>query len=217
MYCTFDTEDVAEAELDCLYLYPRLAPSVVAWSSVFNKTLGSQAFDTSHDERLALKMINYMVYVECVYANLVSQLCYILANSDSPYCLKELDCETTMESIARNVHLKRKIEFLRHNLPRMKPGSMDITCVCNINLRNMIAHGSFAGNSPPAPCTHQEKPKQRMSEPIYVRRRLKAGWKWDKNPVDLDAEYKKMHETTLIWHNALWCYWNMKFKQESSA
>ena len=199
-----------------MYLYPRIAPSVAAWSGVFNKTLGSQAFDLSHDERLALKMVNYMVYAECVYANLVNQLCYILANSDSPRCLKELDYKPDMEPIARNASLKRKIKFLKSNLPPMEPGSINITDACNIHLRNMIAHGSLAGNRPQAPHIHQEKPKHQMSEPVFVRRSLRGDWKWCEKSVDLDAEYKKMHDATLIWHNALWCYWDVKFRPKRS-
>ncbi len=198
-----------------MYLYPRIAPSVAAWSGVFNKTLGSQAFDLSYDERLALKMVNYMVYTECVYANLVNQLCYILANSDSPYCLKKLKCEPNMEPIARNASLKRKIKFLDNNLPHMEPRSINITNACNIHLRNMIAHGSLAGSRPQAPHIHQEKPKHQMSEPVYVRRSHGEDWKWYKS-VDLDAEYKKMHDTTLIWHNALWRYWDEKFRPKRS-
>ena len=219
MYCAFDAEDVAgeSGGLDCMCLYPRLAPSVAAWSGVFNKTLGSQAFDLSQDERLTMKMLNYMVYTECVYANIVNQLCYILANSDSPCCLKELDCETNMESITRNVHLKQKIKFLRHNLPCIQSGCINIAYACNINLRNMIAHGSFAGNQSLVPYTRQQKLKRRMSKMIYVRRGFKAGWKWYKKPGDLDVAYKKIHDTTLIWHNALWCYWDMKFGPKCSS
>ena len=218
MYCAFDAEDVAgeSGGLDCMCLYPRLAPSVAAWSGVFNKTLGNQTFDLPHAERLALKMVNYMVYTECVYANVVNQLCYIMISSDSP-CLRELGCKPSMEAIARNVHLKRKIEFLRHNLPPMQSGSLSIASACDIDLRNMIAHGSFVGNRSLVPYTSQQKPKQRMSEPVYVRRVSKAGWKWCKDPVDLDVAYEDIHDTTLIWHNALWCYWDMKFKPGCSS
>ena len=157
-----------------------------------------------------------MVYTECVYANLVNQLCYILANSDSPCRLRELSCETNMEPIARNVHLKQKIRFLKSNLPPMKLRSINITNACNIHLRNMIAHGSLAGNRPQVPYVHQEKHKHQMSEPVFVRYRRGWDWKWYKKSVDLDAEYKKMHDTTLIWHNALWRYWDEKFRPKRS-
>ena len=219
MYYAFDTDDVMKeiGDLDRMHMYPRLAPSVAAWSGVFNKTLRSQTSDLTHAERLALKMINYMVYTECVYANLVNQLCYILANSDSPRCLKVLDCKTDVTPIARSVDLKKKIMFLKHNLPDVQPDAPDITDACDIDLRNMIAHGSLAGNQPPLSCTNQQKPKhQNMSEQVYVRCGRKEGWKWEKEPVDLDDAYETLHRTTLIWHNALWCYWNMKFRPECS-
>ena len=220
MYCAFDTDEVLRdgGDLDRMHMYPRLAPSVAAWSGVFNKTLGNQTSDLTHAERLAMKMINYMVYTECVYANLVSQLCYVLANSNSPRCLKVLSYETDVAPIARGVDLSKKIMFLKHNLPHMQSRCINIAYACNINLRNMIAHGSFAGNQPPLSFTNQQKPKQQnMSEPVYVRRGFNEGWKWCKNPVDLDVAYKDIHDATLIWHNALWCYWDMKFGPEYST
>ena len=218
MYYAFDVKGIVKRnkELDCMYQYPRLAPSVAAWSGVVSKTLGHQICDLSYDERLVLKMINYMVYTECVYANLVNQLCYVLANSDFPCYLKELNCKINMEPIARDVHLKRKIKFLKHNLSCMKSGRKPYTNIayaCNINLRNMIAHGSLSGNRAPVPDTQQRNPKHQTTEKVYVRRVVKGRWEWYKNPIDLDKEFKKMHDTTLIWHNALWCYWDVKFRQ----
>ena len=199
-----------------MHMYPRLAPSVAAWSAVFNKILGNQTSDLTHAERLAVKMINYLVYTECVYANLVNQLCYVLANSGSPRCFKELDRKDDMASIAR-VDLKRKIMFLKHNLPDVQPDVPNIIDACDRDLRNMIAHGSLAGNQPPPSCTNQQKPKhQNIPEQVYVRGGRKEDWKWEKKRVDLDGAYETMHRTTLIWHNALWCYWDMKFRPECS-
>ena len=220
MYCAFDTDEVVReaGDLDRMHMYPRLAPSVAAWSGVFNKTLGNQTSDLTHAERLAMKMINYMVYTECVYANLVNQLCYVLANSNSPRCFKELGRKSDMAPIARNVRLSKKIIFLKHNLPDVQPDVPSITDACDGDLRNMIAHGSLAGNQPPPSCTNQQKPKQQnMSEQVYVRRSFKGGWKWEKNSLDLDVAYKDIHDATLIWHNALWCYWDMKFGPEYST
>ena len=220
MYCAFDVEEVITETggSDRMDLYPRLAPSAAAWSGVFNKTLSNQESDLTHAERLAVKMINYIVYTECVYANLVNQLCYVLANACCPSGLRRLHCETDIKSIARSVDLKYKVMFLTQNLPDVESSSPSITNACNINLRNMIAHGSFAGNQPPGSRLSRQKPKHRnMSEPVYVRGGYKEGWKWKKNPVDLDAEYDKMHHATLIWHNALWCYWDLKFGSQKCS
>lgn len=214
MYHAFDVEKVMndDGKPDHLHMYPRLAPSVTAWSGVFNKMLGNQASVLTHAERLALKMVNYMVYTECIYANLVNQLCYVLANSNSPNRLEKLRCKTyDMRSIARIAHLKDKVEFLRHNLPPMA-GPLDITDACDIQLRNMIAHGSLAGSQPPGQHRGRRRPEhRRMSEQVYVRRGLKEEWRWDEAPVDLDDAYKRLCDITLIWHNILWCYWDVTF------
>lgn len=216
MYHAFDVDKVMseDGKPDRLHMYPRLAPSVAAWSGVFNKMLGNQASVLTHAERLALKMVNYMVYTECIYANLVNQLCYVLANANSPTCHKKLDHKTDMVSIARSVDLKYKVEFLKHNLPPMTK-SLDITEACNIQLRNMIAHGSLAGNQPPGQHCGQQKPEHRsMSDQIYVRQGFKKEWRWDGTPVNLDDAYKTLCDTTLIWHNVLWCYWDVTFRSQ---
>lgn len=215
MYHAFNVDDVVKEpeDLDWLHLYPRPASGVAAWSGVFNKTSDGQAINLTHAEGLAVKMINYMVYTECVYANLVNQLCYVLANSDSPKCFKIIYKKTNMKQIALDVNLKPKVEFLSHNLPKMD-NALSITDACDISLRNMIAHGSLAGG--PVPYTNQEKSKH-QSDSVYVRGGLKDDWKWRADPVNLDDAYMKMHHTTLIWHNALWCYWGMKFGPQKRA
>ena len=215
MYHAFDVERAmsGDGESDRLHMYPRLAPSVSAWSGVFNKMLDNQASILTHAERLALKMVNYMVYTECIYGNLVNQLCYILANADSPNCLERLRCKTyDMRSIARIAHLKDKVDFLKHNLPSMAE-SLDITSACNIQLRNMIAHGSLAGSQPPGQHSGQRRPECRStSVQVYVRGGLKEEWRWDEKPVNLDDAYQRLCDITLIWHNILWCYWDATFR-----
>lgn len=213
MLYAFDMGGVMEeaGKPDYMHMYPCPAPSIVAWSGVFNKTLSNQASNLAYAEQITLKMINYMVYAECVYANLVNHLCYVLVNLKDPQHLKELKCETDMESIARVGQLKLKVKFLRHNLPDI-PDAPNITEACNIDLRNMIAHGNFAGNPLLAPHPHQPKLKhQLMHASVYVRRRSKSAWKWEENPVDLDAAYEKMRHTTRIWHAALWHYWDIAY------
>ena len=208
MFYAFDMDWVMKevGKSDYIHMYPCPAPSIVTWSGVFNKILNNQTSDLAYAEQLALKMVNYMVYAECVYANLVNQLCYALVNSKDPQQLRKLDCKTSMESIARNVQLKSKVRFLKVNLPDI-PDVLDITKACDIDLRNMIAHGNLAGNLPLAPYLRQSKLKhQSMSASVYVRRQSKQVWKWDENPVDLDAAYEKMRQTTRIWHAALWHY-----------
>ena len=126
MLYAFDMGGVMEVEKpDRMHMYPCPAPSIVAWSGVFNKTLDNQASNLAYAERLALKMVNYMVYAECVYANLVNHLCYILVNSKDPQHLNVLKCKTDMESIARNGKLKLKVKFLKCNLPDI-PDAPDI-------------------------------------------------------------------------------------------
>lgn len=217
MYCAFNVDDVVEAagDPDRMHLYPRPAPGLAAWSGVFNKILDGPAAHLTHAERLAVKMINYMVYTECVYANLVNQLCYVLVNSDSPQSLETIRNKTTMKQISLDVNLKPKVKFLSHNLPEIKPNSLSITDTCDINLRNMIAHGSLAGGS--VPCTDQQKSKHQSDYSVYVRGGLKDDWKWCADPVNLDDAYMKIHRTTLIWHNALWCYWDMKFGPQNHS
>lgn len=149
----------------------------------------------------------HVVYTECVYANLVNQLCYVLANLDPPQCLDIIREKTSMKQISLDVNLKPKVKFLSHNLPEMD-NSLSITDACDINLRNMIAHGSLAGG--PVPYTGQQKSKH-QSDSVYVRDSFREDWKWRADPVNLDDAYVKMNRTTLIWHNALWCYWDMKF------
>lgn len=210
MYYAFNVDDVVKEpeDLDWLHLYPRPASGVAAWSGVFNKTLDGQAADLTHAEGLAVKMINYMVYTECVYANLVNQLCYVLANLDTPKCFKIIYKKTSMKQIALDVDLKHKVKFLSHNLPEMD-NSLSITGACDISLRNMIAHGSLAGG--PVPHIGQQKSQHQNDYSVYVRGGFREGWEWREEPVNLDEAYMKMHRTTLIWHNALWCYWDMKF------
>ena len=208
MLYAFDVDGIMKevGKPDCVHMYPCPAPSIVTWSGVFNKILNNQTSDLAYVERLTLKMVNYMVYAECVYANLVNHLCYILVNSKDPRPLGKLDGNTSMESIARNIRLKSKVKFLKINLPDTFDVP-DITKACDIDLRNMIAHGNLAGNPPLAPHPRQPKLKhQSMSAPVYVRRQSEQVWKWDENPVDLDAAYEKMHHTTRIWHTALWHY-----------
>ena len=209
MYYAFNVYDVVKAakDPDRMHLYPRPAPGVAAWSGVFNKILDGQTADLTHAERLAVKMINYMMYTECVYANLVNQLCYVLVNSDSPQCLDIIREKTSMKQISLDVNLKPKVKFLSHNLPEMD-NSLSITDACDISLRNMIAHGNLAGG--PVPYTGQQKSKH-QNDSVHVRDGFRDGWKWRAEPVNLDDAYMKMHRTTLIWHNALWCYWDMKF------
>lgn len=208
MLHAFDMGGVMEiGKPDCMHMYPCPAPSIVAWSCMFNKTLDNQASNLAYAERLALKMVNYMVYAECVYANLVNHLCYALANSNDPQHLNLLKCKTNMESIARNCILKSKIKFLECNLPDI-PDALDITKAFDRDLRNMIAHGNFAGNPPPHPPQLKLK-HQAVSTSVYVRRQYKQAWEWDKKPVDLDAAYERMRYTTRIWHAALWHYWNI--------
>ena len=211
MLYAFDMGGVMEVgKPDHMHMYPCPAPSIVAWSGAFNKILDNQAPNLAYAERLALKMVNYMVYAECVYANLVNHLCYILVNSKDPQYLNVLKYKTDMESIARNCKLKFKVEFLRHNLPAI-PDTLNITKACDTHLRNMIAHGNFVGNPPPP---HPPQPKlrhQTMSTMVYVRRQTKPSWEWNDTPVDLDAAYERMRYTTRIWHAALWHYWNIAY------
>lgn len=196
---------------DYIHMYPCPAPSIVAWSGMFTKILNSQMSNLAYAEQLSLKMINYMVYTECVYTNLVNHLCYVLVNTKDPQYPKKWKCKTNMESIARNCALKVKVEFLRLNLPDI-PDELSITEACNIDLRNMIAHGNFAGNPPPAPHPRQPKLKhQSMSAPVYVRRQSNQVWEWDGEPVDLDAVYEEMLNVTRIWHAALWHYWDIAY------
>ena len=196
---------------DYMHMYPCPAPSIVAWSGMFTKILNNQASNFAYAEQMALKMINYMVYAECVYTNLVNHLCYVLVNSKDPQYPKKWRCKTNMESIARNGKLKLKVKFLRFNLPDISD-ELNIAKACNIDLRNMIAHGNFAGNPPLA--SHPRQPKlkhQSMSTLVYVRCQPNRVWKWDENPVDLDAAYEKMRYTTRIWHAALWHYWDIAY------
>ena len=213
MLYAFDMDEVMKeaGKPNYMHMYPRPTQSIVAWSGAFSKILDNQASNLAYAERLALKMVNYMVYAECVYANLVNQLCYALANSKDPQHLERLKRNTNMELIARNIQLKPKVEFLKLNLPDI-PNAPDITEACDIDLRNMIAHGNFAGNPPLAPYSRQLKINyQLMSAPIYVRRWSQAAWKWEETPVDLDVVYERMCSATRTWHAALWYYRNIAY------
>ena len=209
MYFAFDVGEVVEAagDPDCTHLYPHPSSGITAWSGMYNRALNNQASELIDAERLALKMVNYMTYTECVYANLVNQLCYVMLNTSSPCRVEELRCKNTMESIARVSPLRYRVKFLKQNLPKILNGVPDIIEACNIDLRNMIAHGSLAGGQSLALHDDRQKTEYRsMSEPVYVRGGYRKDWKWNKKPVDLDIEYKKMRDATLTWQTALLYY-----------
>ena len=214
MYYAFDAAEIkATGDPECVHLYPHTSSGMAAWSGMYGRMLSSQTSKLTDVERLSLKMVNYMAYTECVYANIVNQLCYVLANTNSSHCMKKLDCKKSMESIARDCMLKHKINFLKCNLQDMPDSVPDITEACNIHLRNMIAHGSLAGSLPPAPRNNRQKSKYHdMAEPVYVRRRCGKKWKWDEKPTDLDAECEKMCNVTLTWQTALLHYQDVRYE-----
>lgn len=219
MYYAFDVAEVeAAGDPNCIHLYPHTSPSMVAWSGMFDRMLNIHTSELSGAERLALKMVNYMAYTECVYANVVNQLCHVLVYTNSPRCTKKLNCKKSMESIARDSTLQRKVDFLKRNLRNMPHGIPDISRACDIHMRNMIAHGSLAGSRPPVPYAGQRKSDYYdMSEPVYVRRPCGKTWKWDKKPVDLDVCYEKMCNATIIWHTALLHYQDVTYGSVEQA
>ena len=215
MYYAFDVAEVVKAAggPDCMHLYPRPPSGMTAWSGIYDRTLNNQAAELTYAERLALKMVNYIVYAECVYANLVNQLCYVLVNTRSPRCIGKLNRKESMESIARDCTLGGRVKFLEQNLRDVPNGTPDIIGACDIHLRNMIAHGSLAGSQPVAPYAHQPKSKYGdMAEPVYIRRPNGKNWEWDKKPVDLDAEYERMRNATLTWQTALLHYQDVTYE-----
>ena len=89
----------------------------------------------------ALKKINYIVYVECVYSVVVNRLCYALAHSDFPSGLDNLNPNPSIPYLVYKAQLTKKIKFIRSNTERPPKDVPDITEACDIDLRNTIAHG----------------------------------------------------------------------------
>lgn len=180
-------------------MYPRLETSITMRSKLFDRLLNGENYNLANNERLALKMINYMVYVETEYASTVNVLCYIFAQTISPRC-PGINKKSTIKSISRNFYLGRRIEFLKCNLPNIPENIPNITTACNTDLRNMIAHGRLVGG--PLPTTEYSG----EYDIVYVQKGHPT-WQWCKNPVKLDDEYARMVNITEVWCSAIGrCY-----------
>lgn len=197
MCTSFEIQEIENItqENKTIVMYPRLETSMTMRSRLFDKLLNGENYTFTNDERLALKMINYLVYVETEYASTVNVLCYIFAQTISPSC-RGINKKSTIKSISRNFSLKRRIEFLKCNLPDIPSNKPNITTACNIDLRNMIAHGRLVGGPLP------EVEYSGEYEMVYVQKGYPK-WQWCKKPVKLDVEYVRMVNITKVWRSAI--------------
>lgn len=192
------------------WMLPRRGLSEKAWAGAFSKIRDSAGLNLDETEMQALKKIDYIVYVECVYSVVVNRLCYALAHSDSPSGLDNLTPSPSIPYLVYEARLAKKIKFIRSNTERPPKGVPDITEACDIDLRNTIAHGSLVGK-PAGVAPHFFKNVAQMEDPTYVTCFDGMGSLKSIRPVDLAAECEKVRAATNVWNLALNMYWNLEF------
>ena len=192
------------------WMLPRKGLSEETWASAFSKILDSNDLDLGETEMQALRKVNYIVYVECVYSVIVNRLCYALAHTDSPDNTAGLKSHPSIPYVVYRIPLAKKIEFIKNNTERPPNGVPDITEACDIDLRNTIAHGGLVGK-PAGVAPHFFKDVAQMSDPAYVTRFDKTGSLEAVRLVDLATEYEKVRAATNVWNLALNMYWNIAF------
>lgn len=192
------------------WMFPRRGLSEEAWTSVFSKILDSDDLGLGETEMQALRKVNYIVYVECVYSVVVNRLCYALAHADSPDNTAGLKPNPSIPYVVYRIPLAKKVEFIKNNTERLSKGVPDITNACDIDLRNTIAHGGLVGK-PAGVALHFFKDVAQMADPAYVPRFDKTGSLESVRLVDLAAEYEKVRAATNVWNLALNMYWNIAF------
>ena len=193
------------------WMLTRRGLSEEAWTGAFSKIRDSDGLNLDETEMQALKKINYIVYVECVYSVVVNRLCYALAHSDSPSGLDNLNPSPSIPYLVYKAQLAKKIKFIRSNTERPPKDVPDITEACDIDLRNTIAHGGLVGKPAGVVVPHFFKNVAQMADPTYVTCFDGAGSLKYVRLVDLDAEYEKVRAATNVWNLALNMYWYLEF------
>lgn len=191
------------------WMLPKRALGEKAWAGAFAKILDSKELDLSETEMQALRKIDYMVYVECVYSVVVNRLCYALAHANNPN-FDVLKTNPSIQYVVYRVPLAKKIKFIRDNTKRPPKGVPDIVEACDIDLRNTIAHGSLVGK-PAWVARHFFRDVAEKDDPAYVTRFDKAGSLESVRLVDLAVEHEKVRVATNVWNLALNTYWNLSF------
>ena len=183
------------------------------WIDIYYK---NEKVDLTEKERLVLDAITYVVVTENLYHHrIVDILCYALVNKTNPpakeACLKE---HTTFEDISSKVELAHKVKFL-------PPDCSELINVCDLDLRNSIAHMRFGlvpelemvKEKHETPTSYNVSTSVRAkSHSLHLLKKENKSWKnLDKKPINPKEKLTTLMKTTHVWHVALLQYQNAKW------
>lgn len=192
------------------WIIPHRSSSKKAWTGTFSKILCSEELNLNATEVEAIKKINYMIYLECVYSVVVNRLYYALAHTNSPANPDKLRLRLSFPRVVYDGKLAEKVKFIKSNMAPLPKGVPDITEACNINLRNMVAHGRLVGERPVTEL-HSLKDVTQITEPACVVHFDRTNSLESAEIIDLAAEYEKVRVATDVWNIALNIYRDITF------
>ena len=153
------------------------------WADIYIKTMQNAGL-TEH-ERVFMYCLKYMMLVEFIYAQFVNKICYLLVwQPNTPREIVGYHKWKRVESVneIQQCRLNDKLKFLHNN------GFEDLADVCDVDLRNSLAHMMVVIGEPTIRQIYHASSKHFSSErefsiegtSIRIKRRGKNEW------VDVD-------------------------------